>query len=398
MIARRSAAVMATTLAVTGLAPLAAAPTAAAPTAATAACGSVVSATKNGAALDTSWISTICTPGADGASSDVGWNVWSGPAGEGGSSLELGAGARSDTYVITIDTGSIVPRVTDTKGTGVIVNRTPPSSGHPHWRVTITAKPVLVTGGCDQGSVPWTCPSTAESQREGYLGGWVTDYGSWEDTAQRNAFLGMDYSSNIDAGSIPPQIVSDARGEQMILLELANSHFLQDGSTLVKGGASVVIPNAFLKEVYGIDSPGSLTTAGLSPVITGSGSGSASVVDIGGALRVDLTNMTFSKRNVRIHRGKITPTKPGNLTSKRVSASAVKLTYAKSKARGSKIVGYTATCTAKTGRKHVVTVKDKAPSTKVTGLKARTAYTCKVWARSKAGKGATAKVSVAKRP
>jgi hypothetical protein len=192
--------------------------------------------------------------------------------------------------------------------------------------------------------------------------------------------------------------VKDGAGVQMILLEFANSHFQKTPATTVfKGAASIVIPNAFLKAVYGIDDPTSLTTAGLAPVLTGSGSGTVGVADIGGSLKVTVTDMTFSKRLLKIHRGNIKPARPTKLHADRKSATKVKLTYKRAKARGSKIKGYTITCIATSGPKHSITVKDRKPSTTVTGLHADTPYTCKVRARSKAGNGGWAKVKVAKK-
>jgi hypothetical protein len=389
---RRSAVLVSLALAAATAAPLAAAPSAHAAT-----CGTVVSATKNGATLPVNRIGTLCSPGGAGEGSDVSWSVWDGPSDSPSSNRDLGLASHADTYVITLDTGTILPRVTDTHGGDVTVRRAKQGDGH--WYVTITAKPVLATGECNQSATPWTCPSVATRQWDGYLGGNITDYGTWEDEAQRNAFFGMDYASNIDAGSIPPQIVTDDAGAQMILLEFANSHYQQTPSTTVfKGQASIVIPNAFLKEVYEVDDPASLTTSGLAPVLTGSGSGTVSVTDIGGALKVTVTDMTFSKRNLKIHRGNIRPGKPGHLTAERQTAGKVKLSYTRAKARGSKIKGYTITCIAKSGPKHVVTVLDRRPNTTVTGLHTNTAYTCKVKARSKAGAGRWAKVGVDKRP
>ncbi len=388
----RNAVVMSVVMAAATAAPLAVAPSAHAAT-----CGTVVSATKNGANLPDNRIGTLCTPGADGASSDVSWQVWDGPADNPSSSIDLGLASHSDTYVITLDTGTILPRVTDTKGGSVSVSRAKQGDGH--WYVTITAKPVLATGECNTTVSPWTCSSVATKQWDGYLGGSITDYGTWEDVAQRNAFFGMDYASNIDAGTIPPQIVADDEGAAMILLEFANSHFqMTPATTVFKGQASIVIPNAFLKEVYSIDDPASLTTGGLAPVLTGSGSGTVSVADIGGALKVTVTDMTFSKRLLKIHRGNIKPGKPTHLKADRKTAGKVKLTYDRAKARGSKIKGYTITCSAKSGPKHVLTVKDRKPATTVTGLHADTAYTCKVKARSKAGNGKAAKVKVSAKP
>jgi hypothetical protein len=164
------------------------------------------------------------------------------------------------------------------------------------------------------------------------------------------------------------------------------------------GNVSIVIPNNFLKLVYGVDDPASLTSAGLDPDISGKGGGTVTVADLGTALRVDGTGLTFSKRNIKVHRGNIKPGKPGTLSADRMTAGKVKLSYVKAKSRGSKVRGYTATCIAKSGPKQVVTVNDRRPSTTVTGLHANTAYTCKVRARSKAGPGGWAKVQVAKKP
>lgn len=393
MSASRAAVLLSTALAVGALTPLAA------PAQAASCVDPVVeSITRNGAPVPANRVQTICfnRDGAKGSS----WSIWSGDWADGGSgaSLDLGAAARSDTYVLKLNVGKVIPRVSDAKGAGVTVLRERDGAGN--WHVTITAKPVLATGDCNTGAVPWTCSEVATRQWDGYLGGGLTDYGTWEDAAQREAFFGMDYFSNIDAGAIPPDVVRDpGSGAQMIRLELANSHFLSSPSTTVfKGNVSVVIPNAFLREVYEVDDPGSLTTGGLKPVVTGTGSGSVSVVDTGSALRVDVTNLTFSQRNVKVLRGNIRPAKVTRLSADRVGAGKVKLTYDRARARGSKVRGYTITCIAKSGPKHKVTVNDRRPSTTVTGLHANTAYVCKVRARSAAGNGAWAKVGVARKP
>ena len=393
MSASRAAVLLSAALAVGALAPLAA------PAQAASCVDPVVeSVTRNGAPIPTSWVQATCydLDGSKGTS----WSIWSDDWADGGSgaSLDLGAAARSDTYVLKLNVGKVIPRVSDTKGAAVNVLREKDGAGN--WHVTISAKPVLATGDCNTGVSPWTCPEVADRQWDGLLSGGLTDYGTWEDTAQREAFFGMDYFSNISAGAIPPDVVNDPdSGAQMIRLELANPHFLKSPSTTVfKGNVSVVIPNAFLKEVYEIDDPGSLTTGGLKPLVTGTGSGTVSVVETGSALRVDVTNLTFSQRNVKVLRGNIRPAKVTRLSADRVGAAKVKLTYVRAKARGSKVKGYTITCIAKSGPKHNVTVNDKRPSTTVTGLHTNTAYTCKVRARSAAGNGGWAKVGVAKKP
>jgi hypothetical protein len=74
------------------------------------------------------------------------------------------------------------------------------------------------------------------------------------------------------ATGLPPEIVNDpTTGAPQLLVRLANPHFRQDGSTVFHGFAHQRIPNAFLREVYAIDSPATLTTSGLAPVVTGRG-------------------------------------------------------------------------------------------------------------------------------
>lgn len=381
MTARPVLLVLSLALGAAGLGALAAAPAATA-----AGCGTVLSATRNGADA-TSLVTTNCFS-LDGANY-VSWGV----AAPGGGN-DLGTAARGDAYVITIDTGTTIPRVTDTRGSDVTVSRL--QTGDGHWHVRVSAKPVLLTEGCSNAATPWSCPAVATKEWDGYLGGQVTDYGTWADPAQRAAFFGMDYSSNIDLGTIPPQIVPDPDSDaEMLFIELAAPHLRTDGSTVFIGDARIVIPNAFLKEVYEIDDPSSLTTLGLDPDLSGKGAGKSTVADIGGALQVDIAGLTFSQRDLTIARGTIAPARPKKLTTKRTSASTAKLGYAKAKSRGSKVTGYAITCSARTGR-HTVRAKDTKPATTVKRLRAGVAYDCKVRATSKAGKGSAATVKVKK--
>ena len=206
----------------------------------------------------------------------------------------------------------------------------------------------------------------------------------------------MDFNTNIDSTSIPPQIVKDPdSGAQMIQLDLANAHYLKSEPTKVfKGFAHVRLPNAFLKEVYEVDSPATLTAAGLAPT---TGSGTVTVTDTGSALAVDVENMTFSARRVKIKRGVITPRKPTSLAAKRTGANTAKLTFMAALPRGSKVTGHAARCVAVTGT-HVVTDKElDGPPQYISGLRRGVAYDCKVRGLSKAGPGAwTAAVRVPK--
>jgi hypothetical protein len=339
----------------------------------------LASATRNGSSdLGGFKVDVSCSK-LDG-SQNVGWNV---TTTEG--AYDLGSGALDDTWKIKIRTGSVVPRVTATHGAGVSVTRTQDDSDR--WYVEITAKPVLLLGECDQGVWPWTCPHTATQQWDGYLDGEITDYGSWEDAEQRAAFFGMDYSSDISAGSVPPEVVSDPRsGAQMIRLLLANPHYTKGGA-LFRGNVKVRIPNAFLKTVYEIDAPATLTSAGLSPDLSGTGAGTVTVTDAGTALVVEGKDMTFSARSIKVHRGTIVPRKPTNVAAKRTGATTGKLTFTAATPRGSKVTGHLARCVARTGT-HVVTDREyNGPPQYISGLRRGVAYDCTVRGTSKAGPG-----------
>ena len=334
----------------------------------------VTSAKVNGTdvpAGDPQW-DVIVTPVTGTGSTEFLWNVQR----DGGPDpYELGKASLSDVWTIRFNTGSMVPRVAFTHGAKVSVVR---GSGE----VSVTASPTTVVGECDQSAWPWKCPETATQDREAYLGGHVTDYGVWEDAAQRTAMNGMDFATNISATSIPPEIVNDPKGKDQLLVRLANPHFRADGKTVFSGFAHLRIPNEFLKKAYGIDDPATLTGKGLAPVVSGPKTGSGTVAvyqETGGtAMLVDVTNLTFSARTVEIRRGVITPTKP-----RKVRGSGDVLRFKPARARGSKITGYEAKCS--TGSS-TVTERSKRSPIRVSGLGGGTA-TCRVRAISKQGPG-----------
>ncbi len=341
----------------------------------------IESATLNGGTItsaDPTWsLHTVVLP-TPGSSQFI-WTV------EKDGSAELGSGSLSDDWVVEFDVGSEIPRVVFTHGDDVTVTRTPDGGGLYH--VTVAATPIVIVGECDQTSWPWTCPATATQEWDGYLDGQITDYEVWSDPAQRDSFYGMNYSSNVAATSLPPEIVPDpATGEERILVRLANPHFLMDGTTMFQGFAHQRIPNAFLRTVYGIDSPGTLTTSGLAPTVTGAGSGTVAVTEDpgGGAMLVDATGLTFSARKLLINRGVITPTKPLNVRARRVRPGAGRVRFDPATPRGSKITGYRARCVHDAS---VVVVTGSGSPITVNGLQHGVGYDCHVRALSKAGPG-----------
>jgi hypothetical protein len=297
---------------------------------------------------------------------------------------DLGAAARRVQFVITIDTGATNPRVAFTFGHGVTVDRT--NDGDGTYHVTITANPIQLqdNSNCTVNVWPWVCP-TPTKQWKGYLGGEVTDYNEWTDVGQRDSFQGMNLSTNIEVTSIPPEITTDASGNPVLLIRMASAHFMADGSTVFHGFEHIRIPNAFLRAVYGIDYPSTLTSAGLVPT----GAGSGAVVSVhqetgGDAMLVDITNMTFSAHLVKVKRGTITPTRPQSLHAVRTTIHRGKLKFGPAKPRGSHITGYRGRCVSGSS---VVTAKAASSPIVVTGLLRGRAYACQVRALSKAGPG-----------
>jgi len=305
----------------------------------------------------------------------------------------FGLASLSDVWVVQIDTGTAIPRVVFTHGNDVAVNRHDDGDGTYH--ITVTASPIQIVGDCDQTAWPWTCPEIAGHEWDGYLDGEVLDYNEWSDPVQRDSMYGMDFSSNIAATSLPPEIIGDpATGAQQILIRLADPHYLMDGSTPFVGFAHQRIPNAFLQEVYGIDAPATLTSGGLAPAVSGpaTGSGTLSVTEApgGGAMLVDATGLTFSSRKLVVHRGVITPTRAQHPQAIRLGPSNGRIRFGAASPRGSRITGYRARCIAPNGS--ALQVASSGSPMAVPGLRGGTPYDCTLRANSKAGLGpATAK-------
>lgn len=160
---------------------------------------------------------------------------------------------------------------------------------------------------------------------------------------------------------------------------------MADGSTVFHGFEHIRIPNAFLRVVYGIDYPSTLTTVGLVPT----GAGPDAVVSVhqeagDDAMLVDITNMTFSAHLVKVKRGTITPTRAQNIHAVRTTIHGGKLKFGPAEPRGSHITGYRGRCISGSS---VVTAKAASSPIVVTGLLRDRAYTCQVQALSKVGPG-----------
>lgn len=306
-------------------------------------------------------------------------------------SYDLGAAELDDVWQVTLETGTMVPRVVTGKATATTVVRGSAGSGH---TVTVTGRPVTVSGQCDQSSWPWTCPEWQPAQDpenrewEALFNFEVSDAGGWEDPVQRNAMTGLNYFTNVAATSVPPEIRTDGVTDtEYLLIRLANRHFREDGVTVVQGSAELRIPNGFLREAYGVPNPETMTGGSLVTDVTGTGSpGTVTVTQEAGAdaMLVEIAGMTFSRNVVRVKRGVLTPSRTTVKKADRVAPKRGKVVSTRATARGAKVKGYAARCVA---GKQTVTAKSDRRKVVVKGLAPRRAYDCQVRALSKAGPG-----------
>ena len=309
----------------------------------------------------------------------------------------LGESDLGHTFEVVMRT-HIKPRVVSGWGAQGRTSRSgPDSSGD--WTVKVTMKPVKMLNSCHNAGDPF-CPSTAAPGDVRYEAHAEVSDGSWfsADPDERDKISGLDQFSNINLFWYPPSITTSSAGVVTIDWEMQNSRFWPDGTTLFKGFANVRLPNAVLRQVYGIPNPETMVDGSFSG--TASSGSVASYQETGDdAWRVDLTNATFSfvsprpmagrvasqPAHFKLKRGTITPTRPTITRTTRVGATSGRIAYSLSKPRGAKVTGYDARCVSAGG--HVVTKTKTTPTSPISvgGLKRGTSYTCKVRARSKVG-------------
>jgi hypothetical protein len=101
---------------------------------------------------------------------------------------------------------------------------------------------------------------------------------------------------------------------------------------------------------------------------------------------VDVTEIGFSRKVLRVRTGKITPTRPTMLTATRPGARRGVVDFESSGARGAKVTGYTGECEAVRGGHGVgVASNDTESIIGFSGLRPGVAYDCRVRATSKVG-------------
>ena len=310
------------------------------------------------------------------------------------SASDLGA-ALGHTFSITIST-SVVPRVIDGFGTSMSYARSGPGGGM--YQVTITGQPVEVSDqeGCSYPAGGPTCSETAPGPSSAILQGEIDDYnysnysGPSYPAGLVDSFNGMDMWTNIVETGLPPTI-STVSGQNELQIDLADHHFLDDGTTLVHGDFHLRIPETFLSTMWGINDPTTLATDGLNASIGAGGGTLAVTVEPGNTgVQVNITGLTFSRRKLEIKLGLVTPRAPTHVEARRTSGTTARLTFHAARPRGQKVTGYSTICRGLSKFHRLRVVGKRSPAT-VNGLTPGLAYTCRLEGRSRAGYGVASK-------
>jgi hypothetical protein len=284
----------------------------------------------------------------------------------------------TDTYSLTFDLGTLVPDYTESYASRPVVTRLDDGDGT--HRLTFTGKPVLLTAGCND-SFPSVCPETATSQSYEFSG-------EIQEKKTNLEFKGFDRSQSVDTVNGIFLEGPDA-GPKYLTSDWANSHFLTDGTTVVKGEARFRIPFAMLKDEFEVPDPETLVASSFKGTVNGKPADFQFTQDpAGGGVFVDISGVTFSSKKVKVARGVITPRAPKLLSAKRTTPASAKLAFEKAAARGAKPTAYVARCVA--GKKSFTAKGGKRAFKKglvVKGLTRGVRYSCSVRALSKTGPG-----------
>jgi hypothetical protein len=311
----------------------------------------------------------------------VQWNLMQNGA------YELEDAAALDEWAVTIDTGTVIPRVVYGNGRDGSVVRVDDGDGTYH--VTATAHPTLVVEGCDFSTYPWPCPTNATDQAV-RLAADITDWHFWDDPVQRAAFYGVDFWTNVTVNSFPPGVnYNDETGIAAMALEFGAPHFETDGTTVFRGHFETVLPNDFLHENFFIPNPATMTSSSLA--VAGGGpisNTSITKASPSAPMEVEVTDMTFTIRQLKVKTGTVVPTRPGDPSGTRVAAHRGRIGFETSTPRGAKVTGYKAACESAGGHSVSATRFEDASPVTVTSLREGVRYTCRVRALSKAGPSA----------
>ncbi len=302
-------------------------------------------------------------------------------------SSDMGADETANTFAVKFDFGSFNPRTI----AGLAAPRTSTavvwSGAAPHYLVQISESPVHWVTGCVEGN-PTPCPMTGSSEAFGYLSGVAND-GRWFGTseAEHQQIAGFYTFSNTDI-SDDPVITTDAITGARTMVFVIQSPHESPSHALFYGNQYLRIPNRTLHDVYGIPAPATMTAASLGATISSGGSGTITVTPEAGhgAMLIAVTNVTFSKRSVKVRLGTITPARPSAVKGKRLSPTRGRVTFGKSAPRGAYPTGYQLRCVS--GHQvHTATGSSSTTRFRIRGLTPGRHYTCRVRAKSHVGPG-----------
>ncbi len=344
----------------------------------------VVAVTRNGVAAtpaDGSVLVTLASP-AEGhpvAYASISARI----DGPGGAALAPG-----DVWSVTIDTGALRPTQVTGRGRDVAVVRG--GDVAEGYTVAITARPVRMAftdTGCGGSGI---CPAVADTLSTGTWDAQIDDGAYYDAPEDRLATRGFHFFSSTDWFSTPPQLDYDTHA---IAIDVANSHFEPDGTTVFHGSAELLLPDPMLQRLYLVDDPATLT-AGAFRVTAGAGPAPTTVVTrLASAVRVQIDGLEFSRRRLRVV-GRPVPGAPRRARAARVDGTRAVLAFARARARGSRVRGYAARCVA---GGDVVRRTAARPPLRLRGLVPGRAYRCALRATSRAGLGATVRVTVPRR-
>lgn len=295
----------------------------------------------------------------------------------------LGPAELGHVFSVTMNTGSIVPRIVDGWASKGSASRFKNPDGT--WGVTVTLEPADMLVACSP-----TCPYTAPADKHiQYIRMGVSDAAWYSPVeSERDDLWGLESYSNINLFWYPPQISLSPAGVVAMTFEMESSHQWVDGSGtthLFQGQAHMRLPNRVLRRLYGIPNPETMTSGSFTSTST---SGSVASYQEAGddAWRVDLTGVSFSQRYLTMRRGTIVPTRPTLVRTTRVTPLRGRVAFRASRPRGARVTGYVARCVV-VGGLHTVRASAAGSPVVVRGLKPGRAYVCKVRATSRAGAG-----------
>jgi len=289
-----------------------------------------------------------------------------------------------DEFEVVMKTGSIKPRVISGWGANGRTQRWHDGSS---WVVKVTLDAVTMIQSCNNPTEPYCTYTGIPGSTRYEVHANINDadwYSTNPDVADQ--LHGLDQFSNINLFWYPPAITTSSTGAVTMDFLMQNAHFFEDGSTVFLGHADVRLPNRVLRGFYGIPNPETMVDGSFTSTST---SGSVSSHQEAGddAWVVEATNITFSKRHLKLTRGVIVPRRPTNLDATRIDAHTGKVAFTKAQARGALPTGYKIRCVS--GGGHVVTNTKTSPFSpiRIGGLRRGVGYDCKVRATSKAGPG-----------